>query len=87
MSWPIYFTKPPILEGIYLPRRDIYQFYRSKFFKPRLIIYFLSLLALIIHELGLETKETENQPRLKTFNLNLILTYNIIIHKLSKLFS
>ena len=56
--------------------------FRSNFFKPRLILYFLSLLALIIHELGLETKETENQPRLKTFNLNLILTYNIYISKL-----
>ena len=51
--------------------------YRSKFFKPMLILYFLSLLALIIQELGLETKETENQGRLKNFNLNLILTYNI----------
>ena len=51
--------------------------FRSKFFKPMLILYFLSLLALIIQELGLETKETENQGRLKNFNLNLILTYNI----------
>ena len=51
--------------------------FRSKFFKPMLILYFLSLLALIIQELGLETKETENQGRLKSFNLNLILTYNI----------
>ena len=56
--------------------------FRSKFFKPGLILYFLSLLALIIHELRLETKESENQPRLKTFNLNLILTYNIYISKL-----
>jgi len=30
--------------------------FRSKFFKPRLILYFLSLLALIIHELGLGDK-------------------------------
>ena len=52
--------------------------FRSKFFKPRLILYFLSLLALIIHELGLEKKK----PRLKTFSLNLILTYNIYISKL-----
>ena len=51
--------------------------FRSKFFKPMLILYFLSPLALIIQELGLETKETENQGRLKNFNLNLILTYNI----------
>ena len=53
--------------------------FRSKFFKPTgtLILYFLSLLALIIQELGLETKETENQGRLKNFNLSLILTYNI----------
>ena len=43
--------------------------FRSKFFKPMLILYFLSLLALIIQELGLETKETENQGRLKNFNL------------------
>ena len=56
--------------------------FRSNFFKPRLILYFLSLLALIIHELGLETEESENQPWLKTFNLNLILTYNIYISKL-----
>ena len=28
---------------------------------------------------GLETREEENQPRLKVFNLNLILTYNIYI--------
>ena len=54
--------------------------FRSKFFKLGLILYFLSLPALVIHELGLETKETKNQPRLKNFNLNLILTYNIIIH-------
>ena len=53
--------------------------FRSKFFKPWLIIYFLSHLALIIQELGLETKETENQGRLKNFNLNLILTYNIYV--------
>ena len=51
--------------------------FRLKLFKPMLILYFLSLLALIIHELGLETKETVNQPRLKNFNLNLILTYQI----------
>ena len=44
-----------------------------------LIPYFLPLLALIIAELGLKTKETENQPRLKNVNLNLILTYNIYI--------
>ena len=56
--------------------------FRSKFFKPRLILYFLCLLALIIQELGLETKETENQPRLKNFNLNLILTYDIDMSKL-----
>ena len=56
--------------------------YRSKFFKPMLILYFLSLLALIIQKLGLETKETENQGRLKNFNLNLILTYNIYMWKL-----
>ena len=31
--------------------------FRSKFFKPTLILYFLSLLALTIQELGLETKE------------------------------
>ena len=37
--------------------------YRSKIFKPTLILYFRSLLALIIQELGLETKETENQDR------------------------
>ena len=79
MSWPICFTKPPILEGIHLPRRDVYQCYRSKVFKPMLIPYFLPLLALIIPELGLKTKETENQPRLKNVNLNLILTYNIYI--------
>ena len=53
--------------------------FRSKFFKPMLILYFLSLLALIIQELGLETKETENQGRLKNFNLNLILTDNIYV--------
>ena len=51
--------------------------FRLKLFKPMLILYFLSLLALIIHELGLETKETVNQPRLKNFNLHLILTYQI----------
>ena len=51
--------------------------FRSKLFKPTLILYFLSLLALIIHELGLETKENENQSRLKNFNLNLILTYQL----------
>ena len=56
--------------------------FRSKFFKPTLILYFLSLLAVIIQELGLETKETENQPRLKNFNLNLILTYYIYMSKL-----
>ena len=56
--------------------------FRSKFFKPTLILYFLSLLALIIHELGLKTKKTENQPRLKNFNLNLILTYDIYMSKL-----
>ena len=43
-----------------------------------LIPYFLPLLALIIPELGLKTKETEHQPRLKNVNLNLI-TYNIYI--------
>ena len=69
----------PILEGIHLPRRDVYQYYRSKVFKPTLIPYFLPLLALIIPELGLKTKETENQPRLKNVNLNLILTHNIYI--------
>ena len=41
--------------------------FRSNFSKPGLILYFLSLQALIIQELGLETKETENQPRLKNF--------------------
>ena len=30
--------------------------FRSNFFKPRLILYFLSLLALFIHELGLGDK-------------------------------
>ena len=62
-----------------MPRRDVYQCYRSKVFKPMLIPYFLPLLALIIAELGLKTKETENQPRLKNVTLNLILTYNIYI--------
>ena len=59
--------------------------YRSKLNSGQnflLILYFLSLLALIIQELGLETKETENQGRLKNFNLNLILTYNIYMWKL-----
>ena len=38
----------------------------------RLILYFLGLLGLIIHELGHGAKEIKNQPRLKNFNLNLI---------------
>ena len=40
----------------------------------RLILNFLCLLALIIHESGLG--EIENQPWLKNLNLNLILTCN-----------
>ena len=43
-----------------------------------MILYFLCLLALIIHELGLENKGIESQPGLITFNLNLILTCNIM---------
>ena len=35
------------------------------------------LLALIINSWGSETKEIENQPGLKHFNLNLILNYSI----------
>ena len=38
----------------------------------RLILYFLCLLALIIHELEQGAKEIKNQPRLKNFNPNLI---------------
>ena len=37
----------------------------------------LCLLALIIHEVGQETKKIDNQPRSKSLNLNLILTSNI----------
>ena len=43
----------------------------------KLILRFLCLPAPIIHELGLGDKEIENQPRLKNFNLDLILTCNI----------
>ena len=40
-----------------------------------MILHFLCLLALIIYELGLQkTKKIENQPGLKKFNLNFILT-------------
>ena len=46
-------------------------FCRSKLFN------FLCLLALIIHEVGQETKKIDNQPRSKSLNLNLILTSNI----------
>ena len=46
----------------------------------KLILRFLCLPALIIHELGLRDKEIENQPRLKNFNLDLILTCNIAKH-------
>ena len=53
------------------------QFLKLKMFSPRLILYFLCLLALIFHELGLgQTEETESRPRLKKFNLNIILTCN-----------
>ena len=38
----------------------------------------ISVLALIIHELLLgDIKEVENQPMLKNFNLNLILTWTL----------
>ena len=46
-----------------------------KIFQPRLIHYFLCLLALI------DEKEVENQPRFKSFNLNIILTCNIYTHQ------
>ena len=42
--------------------------FQVKIFYPRLILNFLYLLTLIIHELGL-----------KNFNLNLILTCNVYI--------
>ena len=52
--------------------------------KSRLILNSLCLLALIIHELGLEDKKNENQPtRLKNFNLNLILTRNTCMYTCS----
>ena len=37
------------------------------------MLYFLYLLALISHELGLKIKEINNQPSLNNFNLNVIL--------------
>ena len=33
----------------------------------------------------LETKQIENQPRLKIFNLNLVLTYNLYISTYRKI--
>ena len=51
-----------------------------KFFLPMLIITFLCLLALNIHELGLGDKkrEIENQPGLTKFNLDFIIfIYNM----------
>ena len=50
-----------------------------KIFYPRLTLNFLYLLTLIIQELGLGEKGNENQPRLKNFNLNLVLTCNVYI--------
>ena len=38
----------------------------------RLILYFLGLLGLIIHELGQGAKEIKKQPWLKNFKPNLI---------------
>ena len=44
----------------------------------RLILHFLGLLAIITHELVPGYRRIiENQPRLKNFNLKLILTCNI----------
>ena len=51
-----------------------------KIFKPRLILNFLYVLHLIIHEFGLGDKENwKSTYRLKTFNLNIILTCKIYI--------
>ena len=43
-------------------------------FQPRLILYFLLFLALIIHELGPGQKRYWESTKVKIFNLNLILT-------------
>ena len=49
------FYKAAHLRG-YIFAKEGYICYRSKFFKPRLILYFCSLLALIIQELALGDK-------------------------------
>ena len=46
-------------------------------FQPRVILYFLCLLALISHGLGLADRETESHPRLKQVNLNIILIWSV----------
>ena len=54
-------------------------------FDPRLIQNFFLLLALIVHERGIGNKEIENQPskpKLKNFDLNLILTCNKLHERL-----
>ena len=45
----------------------------------RFPISFASCPKLFMNNQGYETKEIENQPRLKNFNLNLILTCNIYV--------
>ena len=49
--------------------------FSSKFYYLKVDSQFPCLLALIIHE----TRKTENQPRFKNFNLNLIFICNMYV--------
>ena len=56
--------------------------YRSNL--GRFLISFVSLSPIFMNNQDYQTKDIENQPRLKIFNLNLILTCNVYKRKSNK---